>query len=260
MDETGARVGCPGEEVVVPKSVSEMYFGSLENRVSITVIETISGAGQKGSAFVIVLGKKIIENWISEQLENDTWITFSDTEHIPNALLMEYLLHFKRISGAGPEKSWRLLLSGHASHHHQLPEKLELQSVSSRRLTGRSKKKDLPVDEAFLDSLGREPDKDPTEEERASWLPNPSLVQLVVEAHAELAKYSGVIDEESEEEVNFSLIFRHPTPVSIPPDSTFGDNDMNLNHLECDSVGEFSVGSCISEDSTTNQADFIAFN
>ena len=62
-------------------------------------------------------------------------------------------------------------------------------------------------------------------------MPNPSLVQLVVEARAELAKYSEVIDEESEEEVNISLTFRQPTPVSTPPDSALGDNDMNLTTL-----------------------------
>ena len=91
-------------------------------------------------------------------------------------------------------------------------------------------------------------------------MPNPSLVQLVVEARAELAKYSEVIDEESEEEVNIALTFRQPTPVSTPQNSVLGDNDMNLNHLECDSVGEVPVGSCISEDSITRQADFIAFD
>ena len=61
-----------------------------------------------------------MENWVSDQLENDTWITFSDTGYISNALMMEYLLHFKRISGAGPDKPWRpLLLDGHESHQYE---------------------------------------------------------------------------------------------------------------------------------------------
>ncbi|KAI0998911.1 hypothetical protein K3495_g9286 [Podosphaera aphanis] len=97
----------------------------------------------------------------------------------------------------------------------------------------------LPVGEACLNSLGRKLDKDSTGEERASWLPNSSLVQLVVEARAELAKYSEVTDEESKEEVKFSLTFRQPIPVPTPPDSALGDNDVNLSHLECDLVGKF---------------------
>ncbi|KAI1006494.1 hypothetical protein K3495_g1724 [Podosphaera aphanis] len=61
-----------------------------------------------------------MENWVSDQLENDTLIAFSDTGYISNALMMEHLLHFKRISGTGPDKPWRLLLhDGHASLQYE---------------------------------------------------------------------------------------------------------------------------------------------
>lgn len=42
MDESGARVGCPrGEHIIVPAQVKELYTASLENRKSVTVVETI---------------------------------------------------------------------------------------------------------------------------------------------------------------------------------------------------------------------------
>jgi hypothetical protein len=42
MDESRARVRCPGgEAVIVPVKVKELYIASPENRKSIIVIETI---------------------------------------------------------------------------------------------------------------------------------------------------------------------------------------------------------------------------
>ena len=48
MDETGFRVGIPGgERVMVPRAVKQLYTPSPENRISITIIEAVSAAGQK---------------------------------------------------------------------------------------------------------------------------------------------------------------------------------------------------------------------
>ena len=42
MDESGARVRCPGgEDVVVLIEVKELYTASPENRKSVTVIKTV---------------------------------------------------------------------------------------------------------------------------------------------------------------------------------------------------------------------------
>ncbi len=64
MDESGARVGCPGgENIVVPVDVKELYTASPENRKSVTVIETVIADGRKPlPPFIIAPGKKIIDS------------------------------------------------------------------------------------------------------------------------------------------------------------------------------------------------------
>jgi hypothetical protein len=48
MDESGARVGCPGgEDVVVPIEVKELYTASPKNRKSVTMIETAIADGRE---------------------------------------------------------------------------------------------------------------------------------------------------------------------------------------------------------------------
>jgi hypothetical protein len=64
IDESRARVRCPsGEHVIVLTIVKELYTSSLENRKSVTVIKTIIVNRRKPlPLFIIVLGKRIIEN------------------------------------------------------------------------------------------------------------------------------------------------------------------------------------------------------
>ena len=55
MNEKGCRISCPaGEEVVVPIGIKEMYIGVPENRISLTVIESISVDGKSIPPVVIV--------------------------------------------------------------------------------------------------------------------------------------------------------------------------------------------------------------
>ncbi|PQM43526.1 hypothetical protein VC83_09653 [Pseudogymnoascus destructans] len=57
FDETGFRVGvAPGEDVIVPVSITEMYVPMAENRKSITVIESICAVGQVLPPIIIVYG------------------------------------------------------------------------------------------------------------------------------------------------------------------------------------------------------------
>jgi hypothetical protein len=64
MDESGARVGCPGgEHIIVPVEVKELYTASPENRKSVTVIETAIADGREPlPPFVIAPGQKIMDN------------------------------------------------------------------------------------------------------------------------------------------------------------------------------------------------------
>ena len=65
MDEKGARLACPGGQyVVVPIEVEEMYVGIPENRLSVTVIETIRTNRTTLTPLAVILPtNKIIEHW-----------------------------------------------------------------------------------------------------------------------------------------------------------------------------------------------------
>ena len=70
MDESGVRAGCPGgEHVIVPSDVKEHYTSSPENRKSLSIIETINADGREPlPPFIITPGKKIMENWLADEL------------------------------------------------------------------------------------------------------------------------------------------------------------------------------------------------
>jgi hypothetical protein len=63
MDKKEYRIACPaGEEVVVPVKIKEMYVGVPKNRLSLTVIESISVDGKSILPIVIVPRGMIIES------------------------------------------------------------------------------------------------------------------------------------------------------------------------------------------------------
>ncbi|SRR6266536_3138988 len=64
MDEIGCRVAYPrGERVVVPIECKELYTRSLENRKSLTIIETIYVDSREPlPPFIICPRKEIIDN------------------------------------------------------------------------------------------------------------------------------------------------------------------------------------------------------
>jgi hypothetical protein len=61
MDKKGCRLACPaGEDVIVPVRIKEMYVRVPENRLSVTVVKSISADGKAIPPLVIVPGKNII--------------------------------------------------------------------------------------------------------------------------------------------------------------------------------------------------------
>ncbi|KHJ31848.1 putative multidrug resistance protein fnx1 [Erysiphe necator] len=122
MDETGARIRCPtGETVVVPAHVHELYTGSPENGLSITVIKTISTGGNYQPPFIILPGEKLMDNWCHENVENDTWATTSPTGYISSQAMLEYLKYFVKFSDSGPNKPWAIhiylqIFPSHGTH------------------------------------------------------------------------------------------------------------------------------------------------
>jgi hypothetical protein len=119
MDESGARIGCPtGKHVIVPIEVKKLYTASPENRKSVTIIETIYADGRKPlPPFIITPGKKIMDNWISENLVSTEYIKCTPTGYINNNIAIKYLNYLIKYSKAGPNKPWKiLLLNGYESH------------------------------------------------------------------------------------------------------------------------------------------------
>ena len=119
MDESGARIGCPGgEHVVVPTEVKELYTSSPENRKSVTIIESIIADGREPPPpFVIAPGQKIMDNWIADELVGQERVACTPTGYTNNQIALQYLDHLIKHTRAGPTKPWKiLLLDGHESH------------------------------------------------------------------------------------------------------------------------------------------------
>jgi len=83
MDKKGARVYMPiGEEVVVPIRIKEIYTGIPENRISLTIIESISIDSKAILPVVIVPGVIIIVSWFHENITGYKVIIVSPTRYI----------------------------------------------------------------------------------------------------------------------------------------------------------------------------------
>jgi hypothetical protein len=54
--------------VAVPVGIKEMYVRVPENRLSVTVVESISADGKAIPPLVIVPGRNIMMSWFSEQM------------------------------------------------------------------------------------------------------------------------------------------------------------------------------------------------
>ncbi|RFU28314.1 hypothetical protein B7463_g8025, partial [Scytalidium lignicola] len=136
MDETGFRVGVtPGEEVIVPVEIKELYEGTFQNRKSVTVIECVSADGKASIPPVILVeGVWIMENWAQDNLPGNARIIPTEKGYTNNQVGVIWLQHFIKYSGAKqgvwhsknhkyidletgqPIKNKLLLVDGHESH------------------------------------------------------------------------------------------------------------------------------------------------
>jgi len=82
MDEKGVRVYILArEEVVVPIGIKEIYTGIPENRISLTIIESISVDGKAIPPVVIIPGVMIMVSWFHENMTGHEVITVSPTRY-----------------------------------------------------------------------------------------------------------------------------------------------------------------------------------
>ena len=118
MDEKGARIACPsGQEVVVPIGIKEMYVGIPENRISLTVIESICANGTAIPPVVIIPGVMIMGSWFHENMTGHEVITVSPSGYTNEGICMVWLDHFIKHNDCGPDKPWRILLINSATCH-----------------------------------------------------------------------------------------------------------------------------------------------
>jgi hypothetical protein len=118
MDEKGARLACPaGEDIVVPIGIKEMYTGVPENRLSLTIIESISADGKAIPPVVIVPGSMIMVAWFHENMTGHEVITVSPTGYTNEGICMTWLDHFIKHNNCGPSEPWHILLIDGATCH-----------------------------------------------------------------------------------------------------------------------------------------------
>ena len=118
MDEKGCRIACPiGEEVVVPIGIKEMYVGVPENRLSLTVIESISADGKSIPPLVILPGAMIMESWFHENMTGQEVVTISPSGYTNEGICIVWLDHFINHNDCGLDKPWRILLIDGAKCH-----------------------------------------------------------------------------------------------------------------------------------------------
>ena len=87
MDEKGCRITCPtGEEVVVPIGIKEIYVGVPENRLSLTVVESISADSNSIPPLIIVPGGTIIESWFDRNMTGHEVVTISPSGYTNEAI------------------------------------------------------------------------------------------------------------------------------------------------------------------------------
>jgi hypothetical protein len=80
MDETGFRIGIlGGERVIVLHTAKQLYTPSLENCLSITILETVSAVGVLIPPVLVIPGKIHIDSWYYSNLEGTELFLLSDT-------------------------------------------------------------------------------------------------------------------------------------------------------------------------------------
>jgi hypothetical protein len=75
--------------VVVPVRIKEMYVEVPENRLSVTVVESISADGKAIPPLVIVPGRNIMMSWFSEQMTGAEVVSLSPSGYTNEGICMQ---------------------------------------------------------------------------------------------------------------------------------------------------------------------------
>jgi hypothetical protein len=102
IDEKGCWIACfAGEEVIVLVRIKEMYVGIPENRMSLTVIESIS-VDRKAIFFIVIVPKKnIMVNWFVKNITDHERIIVSDSGYTNKGICIIWLNYFIKHNNCG---------------------------------------------------------------------------------------------------------------------------------------------------------------
>jgi len=94
-----------------------MFFDSPANRKSSTMIEAISATSRTILLYIILAGKRRMQNWFNSRLESQTTLDTSESGFTNDRISVLWLRHFK-CTNSGPTAPKKLLLyNGHGSHN-----------------------------------------------------------------------------------------------------------------------------------------------
>jgi hypothetical protein len=87
-----------------------MYVRVPENRLSFTVIKSISADGKLIPSLVIVPGKNIMMSWFYENMIGKEIITVSLLSYTNKKICLTWLDYFIKHNDCRPDQPWRILL------------------------------------------------------------------------------------------------------------------------------------------------------
>jgi hypothetical protein len=95
IDEKGARIACSSrQDVIILIGIKEIYVGIPENRISLTIIKSISANGKAIPLVVIIPGTMIIGKWFNKKITGYKVITVSLTSYTNEGICMAWLDYF----------------------------------------------------------------------------------------------------------------------------------------------------------------------
>ena len=94
-----------------------MFFDSPANRKSSTMIEAISATSRTILLYIILAGKRRMQNQFNSKLEDATTFDISESRFTNDRIGVSQLKHFIQCTNSGPTAPKKLLLyDGHGSH------------------------------------------------------------------------------------------------------------------------------------------------
>ena len=111
MDETGFRIGCLGERIVITHAATRVvYLADPEVRDWVTTIETISAASKTIPAMLILFGSIMLQKHFDNDLDNNTLFGITHSGYLNAILSVEYIKHFDKITAKSVVGKYRMLI------------------------------------------------------------------------------------------------------------------------------------------------------